>query len=500
MQQNGNMRFRISVSKENYSSKPQGANFAKMSFQKEELNAQELLDRLCKGHAICYLFNAAYPIKTWQKKDENYIGTQVFFYDFDHYPIDAAPFIESLAYKPTFAYKSYSYSESDFRFRLVYVFEEVVYGISNFEAVRDKIAASNGFDKGKGDYDKRPASQMYFGSTSDAAIMISNMVYSLSDFEIELKDNDNKVNVSISSIEDDFWHKSTTDFLSLHKDMRQVHRYAQSSAMIDTDRGYFTYPEHYFEITRTWHCRIDKETGEKHLKIKRVPVGERKKYLFARGMVFKVNKPDINYPELLYCLTHEVYHYFINNDGKINKQVISDTAKSVMKSTSTIQESKKGKFKVNKEYWSELNVSVAKARGMIRGNLNREEFYRYYDSNLSVSENLEQFKVYGYNISKATVYRYLKDKNNTNEIKGHISHNNKDLIDNNNIIYNETDVPLDDRILEAIRNDAFITAAEIAKQTGVSEKTIKRKISVLKDENRLIREGSKKNGKWAIVK
>ena len=62
-------------------------------------------------------------------------------------------------------------------------------------------------------------------------------------------------------------------------------------------------------------------------------------------------------------------------------------------------------------------------------------------------------------------------------------------------------VPLTSReqkILEMILKNRTITAFEISEQLSVTEKTIKRDISGLKERNVLAREGGRKIGYWVV--
>jgi len=52
------------------------------------------------------------------------------------------------------------------------------------------------------------------------------------------------------------------------------------------------------------------------------------------------------------------------------------------------------------------------------------------------------------------------------------------------------------RILSIIKHNRKITASEIARQTGVSERTVQRYIKILQDRRAIKRSGSDKGGHW----
>jgi len=62
------------------------------------------------------------------------------------------------------------------------------------------------------------------------------------------------------------------------------------------------------------------------------------------------------------------------------------------------------------------------------------------------------------------------------------------------------DVPLKrlDKIIEIITHNKEITIIELANILEVADKTIKRDISKLKEQNRVIRVGSQKSGYWKV--
>lgn len=57
---------------------------------------------------------------------------------------------------------------------------------------------------------------------------------------------------------------------------------------------------------------------------------------------------------------------------------------------------------------------------------------------------------------------------------------------------------LDDRIVEAVRGNKYITIPELAALTDKSESTIHRHLDVLVKSGRITRVGSRKTGFWEI--
>ena len=99
-----------------------------------------------------------------------------------------------------------------------------------------------------------------------------------------------------------------------------------------------------------------------------------------------------------------------------------------------IPESRRGKFKIDKEYWINQGITIAEARRYITKSVNIDEFSKRYDFNMSMSDNLKKFKEDGYNISRASAYRYL------DELKKKMSHYSIEIEEDYINCYNETSI------------------------------------------------------------
>ena len=86
-----------------------------------------------------------------------------------------------------------------------------------------------------------------------------------------------------------------------------------------------------------------------------------------------------------------------------------------------------------------------------------------------------------------------------NELKNRYLHvDYKKVKDNKNVPVN---VPLKDRqkkVVAAIVKDSHVSAKKLAEKFGVTEKTIKRDLQLLKQQNLITRVGADKNGYWKV--
>ena len=63
----------------------------------------------------------------------------------------------------------------------------------------------------------------------------------------------------------------------------------------------------------------------------------------------------------------------------------------------------------------------------------------------------------------------------------------------------ETVTPNQEKILESIKENAFISANKLSKQMGISHRKVQENIQKLKEMNKLKRVGPDKGGHWEIV-
>lgn len=74
-----------------------------------------------------------------------------------------------------------------------------------------------------------------------------------------------------------------------------------------------------------------------------------------------------------------------------------------------------------------------------------------------------------------------------------------DTKNDTNDIKNDTKVDLETRLVELIRRDSRITQKAMGKELSVSTITIKRTLAQMKQEGKIVREGSNRMGKWILI-
>ena len=181
MPDNG-FRFTIAVSEQQYLNKPTREDniFSTIRFTPKEVTVPELLQYAKEGHAFSYIFNGKYEDGAFPQKGkttQSFISTSTIIYDFDDMEVEFYDFLDSLEFKPSFAYTTASngLQGKGFRYRLGYVFHHPIASIEEFTTMYYAIMAANGFKfetKGTGGVDKSSSlvTQVFFGTNPDADI------------------------------------------------------------------------------------------------------------------------------------------------------------------------------------------------------------------------------------------------------------------------------------------------------------------------------------------
>lgn len=501
---NSDYEFRLFISQKNYDSKPTQDEMPKMRFVPKQLTIESALECAKQGKVFCYTFlsnKADGSLSVKDKKKENFISTSAIIYDFDDMEVSMADFINSIQFKPSFAYPTYSDGKNGLsRFRLAYVLDAEILGEGDFNAIYHAIANANKFTpetKEQGGWDVRSVAQMYFGTTQGVSTYISNTVYSIDDFESYMvpvtvngtstkKSESKSLNTYQYTIDKEFldnlYHSKYEDFFKSYFDS-YYDNYTQSletTLTLSDNEMWFEYPDDYVAVFR-------KREGKKVI---RWNIGEnRKKRLYITAQMMLYNCPDLTIENLIYNLYIERKHYYNNADNKINNQVLIDTAVNAFNRRINLNPSNHSSYRVNKEFWSEQGVGVHQAKGFIRREQRVQEILPYIDSNKTIKENYNNLIDNGIEISLRTLQRMVT--------RGDIYiYNNKSIT-----LLSEcrSDVTIrQNQIVELMKENNLITADEIAKQLDCDVRTIKRDIKKMRGVL-IDRVGNNRSGHWVVL-
>ena len=496
--------FTLFVSQKNYSSKPTQDEMPKMRFVPQQLTIESALECAKQGKAFCYTFQSSKvdgSLSVRDKKKENFISTSTIIYDFDDMEVSMADYINSIPYKPSFAYPTYSDGKNGLsRFRLAYVLDEEILGGSDFNAIYHAIANANQFTpetKEQGGWDVRSVAQMYFGTTQDVSTYISNTVYAIDDFEpymVPVTVNGtstkisplNSLNRSRDIVDKEFlynlYHCKYEEFFKSYFDSYYIN-YTQSletTLTLSENEMWYEYPEDYVAVFR-------KRQGKYTLKWN---IGEdRKKKLYVTAQMMLYNCPDLTIENLIYNLYIERKHYYNNADNKINNQVLVDTAVNAYNRRIVLKPSNHSSYRVNKEFWSEQGVGVHQAKGFIRREQKVQEVLPYIDSYKSIKENYDNLIQNGVEMSLRTLQRMVS--------RGDIYIYNYKSITLLSECHSDVTIR-QNHIIELMKENNQITVDEIAKQLDCDVRTVKRDIKKMRGIL-IDREGNNRSGHWVVL-
>ena len=420
----------ITISKENYESKPKSYNKIKL-IRTEITDVGDLRKLICNGYGVCTcnLTSTNDELGFADKKKENFAYSHLLVFD-----IDEEQYITPLKFfrkmpqedQPSYLYTSYSHSEEQIKYHLIYIYKEKIESIEQYQAEYDRRSKQihQVFPNIKFDNSCRSGVQYLNGSNfrlDNFKDDISNNVFT----PVKLEDNNlcpitnkykkeknhynvmGQVNLNLSN---DFLNdlKSLTynKFIDKYKEIYQ--HITQSQVEYDKEVNGIRYAqldENFTTIQRRW----ERDTSGKYI-LKKTKVGNRRKTLFSSGCVIRkiwLNEGYIIPDEhLIFCLICE-YQFTMEHDDKENPmlwQEIVDIAKGVQQADISGYKNKQ-KIKIDPSQKGEINLKSASKK--VQGSLTEQLVLQHCDITKSVRENVNILKEKGIKISKSTIHRYI---------------------------------------------------------------------------------------------
>lgn len=440
----------------------------------------ELLDKLITGHVFCHLFNPVSVRKdgtfgSSQKKDENFVGSYCIGVDIDKTNYNTiSEFINALEFKPTFYYSSYSNKESEPRFRMVYVFNEIIENKYFFRYVAYKINKQIEKDTKEiiSDDCNLRCSQYFNGTNKNNDSLnveygLSNIVYDFSDFDIETNDyisflkNDcyykskskvrnNKINIILSSISSNSSTLSTTYYNELQKCGHPINEENDNinsefsgntvSNTLEFDKSlvndmerleydeFMKYNRHkycyfYRKEKEDWidgiYQYIDNDYFSLYYNVNTVKDGsKRRKKVYERMCLRRVLNPDVDINTIIFNAYEDIHRFFDNSDNLLNVDYI---VRNALNAFSLDIKDIETMYSDNIQY---LKSKAPKSGIILKRNIgnlaDRNTYLKeiryiliddYYNVNCTVKENLEYINEFLFNVSEKTLYNYCKERN-----------------------------------------------------------------------------------------
>jgi hypothetical protein len=136
--------------------------------------------------------------------------------------------------------------------------------------------------------------------------------------------------------------------------------------------------------------------------------------IYHSALALKKLNPGLTLEQYIWLIVNEYNMWYenINNDGSLKynlssfiKYVVLPAWKSETQSKFTPEHSK---FHVNREAVFATGKNKNQLAPMISSDIRRWNIMQYFDRSVSVDENLERFRNLGINVSRRTLFRYLK--------------------------------------------------------------------------------------------
>ncbi len=435
------------------------------------LSLEELKDKLEQG----YTFSGLYSHKgEWKNTGKgilknHYIGSYAVNIDLDDQEIPMEEKLEQIKLLPTLAYKTFSNADSNgkYRYRFIYVFDNIIIGESNYEKIFNEICGINGFD-----YDKNAKVGYKLMCGTDKAVLITGKTYKLCDFKCNLNCDDCGLCKPVSTTSYQFENKefekdfARMPFADIVEKYKGIYRNIQQSQLpsADSETPVIELPDDFFEIVRPWKKGMEKNEivrikNHCHRRIK----------LYNNLVIRRLITPTLTFEELIYALCFEMA-YFIDNSDRTDlitrQQLIGIAENAFIADTSKFNYIKPRKSMVNVKYMIKYNKSKVDVRNKHNAQkntkikeINSGMINRFYNSNLTIKENIDYIEeMTGTRFSERTIKNWKKDNGLTREYNSKMKEKTRKklTIEEQDAIY----VQLTDK-----------SAKSIMAEMGVSQKT-----------------------------
>lgn len=334
------------------------------------------------------------------KSDEYFYGSYCVSVDVDRTSFESMDeYIDRLSRKPTLGYYTYSDTLDNRKFRLIYVFDNILddesfYRIS--KSIHSLIEDETG-ERMDDNCGTRP-SQYFNGTNSKFEPYKSYTIYSESDFasegtEIARKLMEKTTPTVSQNLASDMERLDYEEFMHSHSKRFRYWYRVEKNEWIE---GRFQY--------------VDDDYFSLYYNVSRLKDGMcRKKKLFWRMCLRRIISRDATPDEILFNAYVDLAKFIDNSEDPIT---IADLVRNVNNCFRYTVEELEDKFKFMlksaKEATKPKNGKIYRNRMSVK-DANRFEIAMFYDPLLSVKENCELLNGNGVKVSERTLYDYAKE-------------------------------------------------------------------------------------------
>lgn len=456
--------MKITISNKTCTHKPtkeeSGKFFGKdFNFTTVECDYRDIRTIIENGYVITFLYNDNHFVRANNYMSKNYKGTQFICVDVDESDLTADQLIERMKYKPTFYHTTFSHKTEKKNYKncyhFYYVLDKVIENEGNFNTLFNLFTTGieDIYDKAAKDchrciYTTNKNNEYYefkeVGSIYNPDELLSTnttTTISFSEFVSNSTTNWEKTEISnISTTHTDIFKSSeisqpTTERCILtsndfnldpefFNDLNSMSRGEFVMEYCDvfpyrthTEIDYSLFKDGYADVrgidyyeVPTAQYRWDKEQGR--AVIKKIENGHRDSMLWLDGIAFMHIIPNITKEYLVYLMVREVYEHFLNGDKEFNNYKIVQKAKQVWTNINNLSITPiKKNFVLDRGYWIKHGISPKDAVSLVRKQIKDTDLGSLYDCNLTLEENIEEFKEYGVKCTKKRLIQWCEENN-----------------------------------------------------------------------------------------
>ena len=425
----------INISTKSYAQKPEPIEIRKMTFNKVELQANELCSYINEGYAFTNIFNNDRRLTIKEKKIQNFKEAWIISYDVDHNDASMYDFVDTLTIKPTISYTTPSNGKDGYSFRLLYVLDEPITTNDEYKDIYEGFAQYlDVFDII--DAKAKDSSRYFNGSkgcdivcNEENTIRINDVRTIVKDINCSEKGSTNNINrdnkdkaILLANplpehfVDSEFINNFySLDYDDFYEKCYYSGKYVNQQHTLVEDDG--TMPiieldDNCIEIIRKYKM-ID-------FRGKMIPVeykfkdGEgRRNRLWNNGMLRRKINPSITFEDVLYSLVYEICLYYDNSDGQLNKNTVYAIARSVMNydvNSYNPRLRKRRSYIASSAYCQIHGISKRKAVAMYQAKKRSKAplIEYYYRDGLSPKDVEALIKESGENIDISTIRKWFK--------------------------------------------------------------------------------------------
>lgn len=390
-------KIQLSVSVDTYQTKPTSEEYKKMNFKGIYLNVLELMDLIIKGHSFCHNFNRN-EFPTSFTANKNFTNAYFIVLDFDHSPLSFDFVMSNIKIKPSIAFQTFSNCDTDYRFKLIYLFDNPITSIQDYR-LKSEMVYNRLFNEEDNriifpslDTSCYSAVQLFLGTSSNQKIQVSDTIIASTDFTNSIVCPKKEHQFQLSYPSNDLnlnYTFGTTANNSIY--CKNPYNNFHSAVITDPTKSYF------------YVGNQDIYSLSTYMKSNKVENGKRHKTMKYHLIVIKNMYPSIGLNEMFNRMRWLVDTYY-SNPNEIDDNQIYRMCKSII-SIEKRTDTGKRKYILNPAFNHLSKIDKIKEFQKCKSEHTKEEILASADMNKSYIELSDEL-----GFCPSTIRKYLKSE------------------------------------------------------------------------------------------